>query len=165
VRLSGTVSSGKAGEPITILSKQADEVIYSTEAKTTSGSGGAWSALVTPTIGTTYVVQTATSRMPALTIGVHPRLGLGVSGNTFSAKVTARDSFGGSIAYFQVSSRPNGPWVRKALVVINLQSVARFHVALPRGKTYYVRIYLTKQQAGPGYLDGTSHTRRVGGAG
>jgi hypothetical protein len=47
--------------------------------------------------------------------------------------------------------------------VINPDSVAHFHVALRRGHTYTVRIYLPKAQAGRGYLDGTSHTRHVGG--
>ena len=46
----------------------------------------------------------------------------------------------------------------------DVESVARFHVNLRRGKTYFVRIYLPQRQAGPGYLDGTSHVRRVGGA-
>jgi hypothetical protein len=165
VKLSGTVSTGKAGEPITVLERQADDVIDTTAATTVTGSGGAWSVSVVPTIGTTYTAQTSTSKAPPIAIGVHPRLGLGVSGNTFSAKVTARDSFGGRVAYFQVATRPGGAWKTRALVVINLQSVARFHVALLRGHTYYVRIYLPKVQAGPGYLDGTSHTRRVGGAG
>jgi hypothetical protein len=31
------------------------------------------------------------------------------------------------------------------------------------GHTYTLRIYLPQAQAGPGYLDGTSHSQRVGG--
>ena len=47
--------------------------------------------------------------------------------------------------------------------MINQFSVAKFHVALKKGHTYTLRIYLPRQQAGPSYLDGTSHTQRVGG--
>jgi hypothetical protein len=76
--------------------------------------------------------------------------------------VTGRDSFAGSVAWFQRQSR-NGGWRRIALVVINQFSVAKFHVTLKKGHTYTLRIYLPQQQAGPGYLNGTSHTQRVGG--
>jgi hypothetical protein len=58
---------------------------------------------------------------------------------------------------------PSGAWKPIKLVVINQHSVARFHVALKRGRTYTLRIYLTKAQAGGGYLDGTSIVQRVGG--
>ncbi|MHB8643944.1 MAG: integrase core domain-containing protein [Gaiellaceae bacterium] len=89
-------------------------------------------------------------------------IGFGVNGkNTFSAKVTARDSFAGSVAWFQMQTA-NG-WRRIALVVINQFSVAKFHVTLKKGHTYTLRIYLPQSQAGPGYLSGTSHTERVVG--
>ena len=104
-----------------------------------------------------------TSKSNPLTVQVHPRLGLGVSGNNFSAKITARDTFAGAVALFQVRT-PSGGWNTVQLVVTNLQSVAKIHVNLKRGKTYFVRIYLPQRQAGPGYLDGVSHVRRVGGA-
>jgi hypothetical protein len=38
-------------------------------------------------------------------------------------------------------------------------------VPLRRGHVYTLRIYLTKAQAGPGYLDGTSQIKHVGGTG
>ncbi len=113
-------------------------------------------------IQTDYTAQTSTSTSQAATITVHPRVGFGVNGRTFSAKVTARDSFAGSVAWFQMQTA-NGSWHRIALVVINQFSVAKFHVALKKGHTYTLRIYLPQQQAGPGYLNGTSHTRRVAG--
>jgi hypothetical protein len=78
--------------------------------------------------------------------------------------VTGRDSFAGALALFQVRN-PSGSWRRLALVVINQYSVAKFHVKLRRGHTYTLRIYLPQAQAGPGYLDGTSQVRRVGGTG
>jgi hypothetical protein len=43
--------------------------------------------------------------------------------------------------------------------VLDLKSSARFHKKLPRGVSF-VRVYLTRSQAGPGYLDGVSHMRR-----
>lgn len=161
VTLTGHVSSGKAGEPMTILAQQHDQVIADVVAKVVTDANGDWTAKVTPLIRTIYVAQTSTSKSAALVVNVHPRLGLGVSGNNFSAKITGRDSFAGAVAYFQVLT--GSTWKTRAIIVVNTFSVARFHVALKRGRTYTVRIYLPKRQAGPGYLDGVSHMRRVGG--
>ena len=162
VHLSGTTSPAESGEPITILARQFDDLASLPIATTTTDASGNWSLIVTPMIQTDYTAQTSTSTSQAATITVHPRVGFGVNGRTFSAKVTARDSFAGSVAWFQMQTA-NGSWHRIALVVINQFSVAKFHVALKKGHTYTLRIYLPQQQAGPGYLYGASHTRRVAG--
>ena len=162
VHLSGTVSPAKGGEPITILARQFDDIASLPIANTTTDASGNWSLIVTPMIQTSYTAQTRTSTSQPVTLAVHARVGFGVSGNTFSAKVTGRDSFAGSVAWFQMQTAAGG-WHRIALVVINQFSVAKFHVALKKGHTYKLRIYLPQQQAGPGYLDGTSHTQQVGG--
>jgi hypothetical protein len=54
--------------------------------------------------------------------------------------------FAGSIAWFEMRTLL-GSWHRIGLVVINLLSVARFHVRLHRGHTYTLRIYLPSRQA------------------
>jgi len=163
VTLSGTVSTKKAGERITVLAREDDALVNDPIAIVTTDATGNWSTKVLPKIETTYIAQTSTTKSDPITVDVHPRLGLGVAGNTFSAKITARDTFAGAVALFQVAT-PGGAWTTRQLIVTNLQSVARFHVPLRRGKTYLVRIYLPQKQAGAGYLDGTSHVRRVGGA-
>ena len=163
VRLTGTTSPATPGEQITILAREYDQIAALPVATTSTDAGGAWSVTVTPMIETAYTAQTGTQTSPAVTVVVHPRVGFGVSGNTFSAKVTARDSFAGTVALFQMLTS-NG-WHRIALVVINPLSIARFHVHLKRGHTYTLRIYFPQRQAGPGYMDGTSHSQRVGGTG
>jgi hypothetical protein len=163
VTLSGTVSTHKPGERITVLAFDFGEDVGEPMAPVTTDTSGNWAVKVVPKIETTYIAQTSTSKSNPLQIGVHPRLGFGFSGNNFSAKITAKDTFAGAVALFQIQT-PSGGWQTKQLVVTDLHSVARFHVNLRRGKTYTVRIYLPQRQAGPGYLDGTSHVRRVGGA-
>ena len=111
-------------------------------------------------IQTSYTAQTSTATSQGIWVYVHPRVGFGVIGRTFTAKVTARDSFAGSIAWVQ-AQKPNGSWRRIAYVVINQYSVAKFHIALKAHRTYHLRIYLPQAQAGPGYLNGLSMTRRV----
>ena len=122
VRLSGTVSPVRAGEKITILAREFDVLTTQPVASTTTDASGNWSATVTPMIATTYTAQTDTATSKAVTVGVHPRVGFGVNGNTFTAKVTARDNFSGRIAYFQMRTSA-GTWHRLALVVINQRSI------------------------------------------
>jgi hypothetical protein len=159
-RLRGTVSPAKAGERITILARAVDDIASYPVATTTTDANGYWSVTVTPSIQTEYMAQTTTSTTEGAWVYVHPRVGFGIRGKTFIAKVTGRDSFAGSIAWVQ-AQRANGSWRRIAKVVINQYSVARFHVNLRPHTTYHLRIYLPKVQAGVGYLNGLSMTRRV----
>jgi hypothetical protein len=161
--LSGTVLPAAAGDAITILGRRYGALASYPVATATTDALGRWTAKVTPMVATTYTAQTTTSTSSPLTLNVHPRVGFGINGNDFSAKITGRDSFAGRVALFQRLS-PGGSWHSLALVVIDPASVAHFHVGFRRGRTYVVRIYLPYAQAGAGYLDGTSHTRRVGGA-
>jgi hypothetical protein len=162
IKLSGTASSKKAGEPIVILAQAYDQDVADVVAKVTTDAAGNWTATVTPNIQTTYMAQTITNKSAQIVARVHPRMGFGISGNNFSAKITGRDTFAGAVAYFQVLGTSG--WKTRAVIVVNQFSVAKFHVALKRGRTYTVRIYLPQRQAGPGYLNAVSHVRRVGGA-
>jgi hypothetical protein len=67
-------------------------------------------------------------------------------------------SFAGKVVFFQRQTASGG-WRTLDRVVLNLNSVAKFKVKLPRGLSV-VRVYLTQAQAGAGYLDGVSHIRR-----
>jgi hypothetical protein len=159
LQLSGSISPAHAGEKIiTVLARQFDALATTPVTTATTDASGNWSAIVTPTIATTYTAQTATATSDTATVSVHPRVGFGVNGNTFTAKVAARDTFAGRIAYLQ--RRTASGWKPIRLVVINRHSVAKFPVSLKRGRTYTLRIYLTKAQAGGGYLDGTSIVQR-----
>src|SRR5207302_1797860 len=59
VRLTGTVSTSKAGEPVTILAREYGDIADLPVATVTSGAAGAWTATVTPQIQTDYTAQTA----------------------------------------------------------------------------------------------------------
>jgi len=159
--LSGTVSTAKTGEVITILALPFGELATTVLGTATTTAGGAWSFSVRPSIETTYTAKTSTSNGPPLTIGVHPRVGLGYQQGIFSTKVTGgagATSFAGKVVFFQ-RRNSNGGWVTLDKVVLNLNSFAKFKVKLPKGASD-VRVYLTKAQAGGGYLDGASTIRR-----
>ena len=158
--LSGTVSTAKAGEVITVLAQPYGELAATPIGTATTTGSGQWAFTVRPSIQTTYTAKTSTSTGAPLTISVHPRVGLGYQGGIFSTKVTGgagATSFAGKVVFFQ-RRNSSGRWVTLDKVVLNVNSFARFKVKLPRGSSY-VRVYLTKAQAGAGYLDGTSAIR------
>jgi hypothetical protein len=160
-KLSGTVSTGKGGETITILALEFGQLAAVPVGSTTTSSDGSWSFAVRPSIQTTYRAKTSTSTGPPLTINVHPRVGLGFQNHTFSTKVTGgagATSFAGKIVYYQ-RRNSSGRWVTLQKVVLDSFSMARFTAPLPRGVSF-VRVYLPQAQAGPGYLDGVSHIKR-----
>lgn len=159
-RLSGTVSSGKAGEVVTILALSYGQVAATPLGSATTSGTGQWTFTVQPGIQTTYTAKTSTSTGSPLMINVHPRVGLGYQQHIFSTKVTGGSgttSFAGKVVFFQ-RRNASGAWVTLDKVVLNLNSFARFKVTLPRGRSY-VRVYITTTQAGAGYLDGASATR------
>lgn len=159
--LSGNVSTAKAGEVITILSLPYGQLAADVIGTTTTGATGQWSFSVRPAIQTMYTAKTSTSTGPPITISVHPRVGLGYQLGVFSTKVTGgvgATSFAGKVVFFQRRTASGG-WVTLDKVVLNVSSFARFKVKLPHGASY-VRVYLTKAQAGAGYLDGASTIRR-----
>lgn len=159
--LTGTVSTAKSGEVITILARPYGELASTVLGTTTSGANGEWSFKVRPSIQTTYQAKTSTSTGPPLTVSVHPRVGLGFQNRVFSTKVTGGSgstSFAGKIVYFQRRTG-SGRWVTLQKVVLDVNSIARFSAVLPRGVSF-VRAYLSHAQAGAGYLDGVSHIKR-----
>ena len=159
--LSGTVSTAKAGETITILALPYGELAATPIGTAVTTGAGQWAFTVRPSIQTTYTAKTSTSTGAPITISVHPRVGLGYQQGIFSTKVTGgagATSFAGKVVLFQRRNSSNH-WVTLDKVVLNLNSFARFKVKLPRGASY-VRVYITRTQAGGGYLDGTSSIRR-----
>jgi hypothetical protein len=159
--LSGGISPTKAGEVITILALPYGELAATPIGTATTAADGTWSFSVRPAIQTMYTAKTSTSTGPPITISVHPRVGLGYQLGVFSTKVTGgagSTSFAGKVVYFQ-RRNTSGHWVTLDKVVLNVSSFARFKVKLPKGASY-VRVYLTKAQAGSGYLDGASAIRR-----
>ena len=159
--LTGTVSTNKAGELITILALPYGELAATPIGTTTTTGSGQWTFTVRPAIQTAYTAKTSTSTGAPITISVHPRVGLGYQGGIFSTKVTGgagATSFAGKVVLFQ-RRNASGSWVTLDKVVLNLSSSAKFKVKLPKGASY-VRVYITKVQAGGGYLDGASTIRR-----
>src|SRR5579862_594886 len=160
VRLSGTVSGGATGAPVTILAQPFGEGTLTPLTTVYSGAGGSWSYLARPMIATVYAAQAEGGTSSQLTIGVQPALSLRlVVGHRYATHVVGASSFAGKLVQLQRLS--GGTWVTIKRGRLNSSSFAYFATSLlPRGSST-IRIALSVNQAGPGYLAGFSRTLGV----
>jgi hypothetical protein len=158
VTLTGTVSTQKAGESVVILAGEFGSAAMQPVANVTTDASGTWTALVRPHIQTTYHAQAGNTPSAGVTVNVRPRVGFGISGRLYTTRVTARDSFAGSIVLLQ--RRTGYRWTTLQRVVLNLESFARFSVRLPHGRST-LRVVAPAGSLGPGYLTGTSKSVTV----
>jgi len=164
--LSGTVSSQRSGEAVTVFSQPYGQTAPAAIGSALSTTGGGWSFLVKPALQTSYEARwkPATGSLTAtspITVKVRPRIGWRVkaaSGRvvTFFARVSGARSFGGRFVYLQ---RRNafGQWVSLKRVFLGPASSATFKARLPSGRSR-VRLLMPARQAGPGYVAGISRT-------
>jgi hypothetical protein len=155
VRLSGTVSTQKAGLTVTILGREVDDLAYLPVATATTDASGDWTVTVRPSVKTTYRAQVGTAPTSGVTINVRPRVGLGINGRRWTVKVTGRDSFAGSLVLLQ--RRAGYRWITVGRVVLNLNSVGHF-VTHTRHAHWTIRAFVPSKETGPGYMAGISHT-------
>ena len=160
VKLSGTVFGGATGAPVTILAQSFGEGTLAPITTVYSGSGGAWSYLARPMIATTYAAQAEGGTSSQLTIGVQPAMSLRlVVGHRYATHVVGAGSFAGKLV--QLQRLEGSTWVTIKRVRLNSSSYAYFATSLlPRGAST-IRIALSVNQAGPGYLAGFSRTLGV----
>jgi plastocyanin len=157
VTLSGTISSKQAGEKVSVLAQPFGSSSFSSIADVTTGAGGSWSFTVKPTIRTGYEAKWKSATSSAATVGVRPLVTFHVlSGGRFSTKVVAARSFSGRSVQLQRRSS-FGQWVTIKRVRLNTSSAAVFRATVPRG-TSSLRIAISVNQAGSGYLAGISRT-------
>ncbi|HUY72848.1 MAG TPA: hypothetical protein VMV08_11450 [Gaiellaceae bacterium] len=156
--LSGTVSSRQPGVNVTVLAEQFGAGLYSTVGTALTGTGGAWSLQVRPRRATSYEASAPDGTSQPVTIGVRPSISLRkITKARFSTRVVASSSFAGKSVQLQ-RALPGGRWQTVARSRLNHKSSAIFAAAkLPHG-TSSIRIAMSVNQAGTGYLAGFSRT-------
>jgi plastocyanin len=120
--LSGTVSSAKTGEHVTILNQPCGQTTFSQLIGLSTTTGGAFSYVVKPTLNTNYQAKWKTST-GSVTVKVRPRVRvtrLGV--RRFSAKVTAATPFTGKYVVFQRYSSSLSRWVAVRRVTLKTRT-------------------------------------------
>jgi plastocyanin len=165
VTLSGTVSSKRAGETITVFAQPFGQPASAAVGAAISGTDGRWSFLVRPRLRTVYEARwkpaATTATSSPVTVKVRPQVAFRVKSArgrvvTFFTKARGIRSFAGKVLTCQ---RRNafGQWVILRKVTLGTASAATFRVKLPRGRSR-VRMFMPARQAGPGYLAGISRT-------
>jgi plastocyanin len=161
VTVGGTVSSKKANETVTLTAQPIETGSPQVIATLKTTSGGAFSFTVTPQIYTTYGAQWGSATSGSVLVQVAPRIRLpGPKHGYFHTYVTAAHSFAGHWVYLQRLSR-FGEWVSIRKLALGAHSGRIIPVSsLPRGR-YSIRIFMTVNQAGLGYLAAHSGSQRV----
>ena len=157
--ISGTVSSAKPNESVTLLAQPYGSSAQQVATLVTS-AGGAFTFTTTPTILTVYSAKWKSATSQAATVQVRPKLTLAKTTATrLFAKMTASRSFAGRSIYVQRRSS-FGQWV--SVLKLNLGPLSGRIFKAPHKKgTFTYRVYMTTNQAGSGYLDTWSNSVRV----
>lgn len=153
--ISGVVSNHRAGEQVTIFYQPYPQpnLIQRTVVVTTAG--GAYSFLISPEILTTYQTFWKGAYSAPTTIQVQPKLSIGRDGVWILH--AAAHSMAGRDVLFQRLNTATGQWVTLVKAMLNVRSSARVSVTLPKGMNH-LRLAMSVNQAGPGYLAGFSPT-------
>jgi len=113
-----------------------------------------------PSIGTSYLAGWQGGTSAPVAIGVHPAISLvRTTSGKLRTHVRAAKSFAFRVVQLQ-RRRADGRWLTVTRVRLNRRSTATFKGALPRGRST-VRIVMSVNQAGGGYLGGKSRTIAV----
>jgi plastocyanin len=168
VTFSGTVSSGAAGETVTIDAMDCGKTSFSRVASVRSVANGAWSYAAKPTLNTVYRSSWKSATSPQLAQKVAPVVSLKrIRAGRFSASVTAAQSFAGKYVVLQRYVRVRRAWksvkrvtlrTAKAGAAPTLVSSAGFRArGLRRAR---LRLLLTQPQAGACYAPAQSRAIR-----
>jgi len=159
--LNGTVSSKKTNETVTLTAQPVGTGSPQVIATLKTTSGGGFSFVVTPQIYTTYAAQWNSTSANPVTVQVAPKIKLPAPRHGyFHTYVSAAKSFAGHWVYLQRLSQ-FGEWVSFRRLTLGSRSGRIFAVSsLPRGR-YAIRIFMTVNQAGTGYLAAHSGSQRV----
>jgi plastocyanin len=156
----GAISNGAAGETVTVWAQPYGQVSPVQVATLLTSTGGAWALTVKPTLLTTYTAHWKSTVSQQVGISLRPTVSFGASKRWGSVKVKTDRSLQGKKIYLQKFTRFH-QWVKVKAVILGSGSAKRFKLGLPGGHRYAVRIFMSYNQIGAGYLDGFSRTVAV----
>lgn len=159
IKLTGAVPTHAAGEQVVVFSKTYGSGSFRSIATVLTAADGTWSYLVRPRIATAYQASWRNGLSVATSIGVHPRVGLTRYRNgRFFVTVIGNHAFAHKVV--QLQRKVGTRWVTIRRVRLGLRSRVEFRATLPTGRST-VRAAFSVNQAGAGYLGGTSRSLTV----
>jgi phosphodiesterase/alkaline phosphatase D-like protein len=162
ITLSGSIPTRRAGETVTVFAQSSGEGSFHSIATVLTAADGTWRYLAKPRIRTSYMASWNRGMSGATVVGVQPAISLRrTAAGLLSTRVTGARSFRGRFVQLQRRTAA-GRWVTIKRVRLNGRSAAllrpvTFRAALPRGAST-LRIAMSVNQAGDGYLGGFSRT-------
>ncbi len=159
ITLSGVVPTHRAGESVVIFAQPYGGGSYQSRSTVLSGVDGTWAYIAKPGIATSYLASWRGGMSAPVSIGVHPAISLRqTAAKRFLVHVAGSRSFARRLV--QVQRRSNGRWSTIKRVRLGVRSRADFRLSLPKGRST-VRIAFSVNQAGAGFLGGTSRALTV----
>ena len=162
ITLSGTVPLKRAGEVVTVFAQPFGGGSFRSIATVLTAADGTWRYLAKPTIHTSYTASWNRGMSSATAVGVRPAVSLvRTAAGLLSTRVRGARSFGGRVVQLQRRTAA-GRWVTIKRQRLNSRSATifrpvTFRASLPRGLST-LRIAMSVNQAGAGYLGGFSRT-------
>ena len=158
IHVSGAISPAAVGDTVSIYAQPFGQASFVKLADVQTTTNGIYDFVTSPQILTAYKSTWKGKTSAVINVAVSPRLTLSHLGSWFVARAQApAKSFGGHWVYVQRLNR-FGDWVKIKKVFLNRQGAKRFKLTgLPNGQNR-VRTFMTTNQAGSGYIFGTSST-------
>lgn len=158
IHVGGAISPAAVGDVVSIYALPFGQASFVKLADVQTTTNGVYDFITSPQILTAYKAIWKGKTSAVINVAVSPRLTLSHVGSWFVARAQApAKSFGGHWVYVQRLNR-FGDWVKIKKVFLNRQGAKRFKLkGLPNGRNR-VRTFMTTNQAGAGYVFGTSST-------
>ena len=157
IMLSGVVPTRRGGENVTLLAQSFGESSFRSVVTIITAADGSWRYLAKPRIQTAYAASWNHGQSAQQIVAVRPAIALRrTATGRFSTRVTGARSFAGRLVQLQRRTAA-GRWVTVKRVRLNARSARLFKATLPAG-TSRLRIAMSVNQAGAGYLAGFSRT-------
>jgi plastocyanin len=157
IRLTGFISSGQPNQVVSVWARPFGQASFVKAADVTTTTAGAYDFPTVPQLQTEYQTRWGNRTSATITVGVRPRIGFIRRGAWFVASARGASSFARRYVYVQRRSSLN-QWVNRRKVILGSSGARRFRMDLPRGR-HVLRLFMTTNQAGTGYL--WSHSRTI----
>lgn len=157
IRLTGFISSGAANQDVSIWEKPFGSASFIKQADLKTGTSGAYDFTDIPQVLSEYQARWGSRASAVVGVGVRPRITFIRRSPWFVTSARAGRSLAGRWVYVQRRSSL-GQWVNRKKVRIGSSGARRFQMDLPRGR-HILRIFMTTNQAGTGYV--WSHSRTL----
>jgi plastocyanin len=160
VHISGAISPAAVGDTVVIYAQPYPQASFVEIARVLTTTNGVYDFAYTPTILTAYKTEWKGKSSAVVTTAVSPALSLMRVGNWFVVRARAAKSFYGRWVYLQRLNQ-FGQWVSVRKVFLNRQSTQRFKLPTLRPGLSRIRVYMTTNQAGAGYVFSSSQVIAV----